>query len=46
MGAARNNPAARGNIAAHLATQIPSWKRNGFLRRDPLCLAAAFALLR
>ena len=46
VGAARNNPAARGKIAAHLAAQIPSWKRNGCLRRDPLCLAAAFALLR
>ena len=46
VGAARNNPAACSEITSHLAAQIPSWRRNGFLRRDPLCLAAAFLLLR
>ena len=44
IGAARNCPAARREIAARLAGKLPQWKRNSYYRRDLACRAAAFAL--
>lgn len=46
IGAARNAPAARGEIRAHLEEQIPLWRKNGILRRDLKARAAAALLLR
>ena len=46
VGALRNCRRARREILAHLSGQIPHWKQNHHLRRDLLCRAASFALLR
>ena len=45
IGAVRNCPVARSEIVGHLASRIPTWRRNPIYLRDLKCRAAATLLL-